>query len=245
MKKIMTTIAVLTMGASVASAALIDFQFNETGPVEITSAVDAGTLGESFGAVFTNGVVSGGSFTVTDNTVGHSSTIQGFTPITTGKIQLETSLTWDFTGLDVNDSMRYLLSDSAGNSINIQLINITNGGGKHKVKAIGSGDATDKKLVGAFAGQTGTIGLRMIADLDAATYTAEYNQGTGWIDMGATLGGITDFSKLSLTADDWAGDGTGFASTDYLKVTVIPEPATLGLIAATGAGLLFIRRRFA
>lgn len=54
--------------------------------------------------------------------------------------------------------------------------------------------------------------------------------------------GVTDISKFQTFYQNW---GTGDTTTfDNLRVEAIPEPATLGMIAAVGVSLLFIRRRF-
>ena len=68
----------------------------------------------------------------------------------------------------------------------------------------------------------------------------------------ANAGGVGDGTwKLRLTALDINDDAritdgfTNFQVTDLaLQYTVIPEPATLGLITASAAGILFVRRRF-
>ena len=39
-------------------------------------------------------------------------------------------------------------------------------------------------------------------------------------------------------------DFAGTTQTANLTFEVIPEPATLGLVAMVGAGLLYVRRRF-
>ncbi len=53
------------------------------------------------------------------------------------------------------------------------------------------------------------------------------------------------------TLGTWAGDGFGATYTDngtqtlaIDNINVIPEPATIGLVAFAGAGVLFVRRRF-
>ena len=61
-----------------------------------------------------------------------------------------------------------------------------------------------------------------------------------------TLSGLSNTSGnlyLSIMANDISGDAT-LGSIDNLVVTQIPEPATIGLVAAMGGGMLFVRRRF-
>jgi hypothetical protein len=79
-----------------------------------------------------------------------------------------------------------------------------------------------------------TLGL----GLNGALFSGEYNQGPaeGW------LGAIADIViyDSALSTADLATNAAEF-NTLY---GAIPEPATLGLIAAFGGGLLFVRRRF-
>lgn len=68
---------------------------------------------------------------------------------------------------------------------------------------------------------------------DAMTFSHDVT-GADLIAAGATAG---DSLRLNLYSKDinWL---------DNISVTVIPEPATLGLVAVFGGGVLFIRRRF-
>jgi hypothetical protein len=88
--------------------------------------------------------------------------------------------------------------------------------------------------------QAFTSGTRDILADWTGSWTAEGVDAAAWetqiVDGGWTFGG-TDI------------DATVFAenfevSTDGLTLTAIPEPATLGLVAAFGGAVLFIRRRF-
>lgn len=62
----------------------------------------------------------------------------------------------------------------------------------------------------------------------------------GWVN------GSTENYGITLFGADNGDNATNGAYMDgvTLATTVIPEPATLGLVAAFGAGILFIRRRF-
>ncbi len=239
MRTMIAVMVVWVMGSYGASATLIDFQFNETGPVEITAAVDSGTAGESFDNIHSNGVVNGGSFTVTDNSVaGESVIVSGIGGPTAGTLVLATSVTYDFTGLANVDGIRFIMSDSGVAVANLQLIT-ANAGAKHKVKYVGDATAATAGLLGS----TGTIDLRMTADLGLGTLLAEYNEGAGWTTVYNGTTGMVDLDKLTITTDQWAGDLTGSAAVDYLTVNVIPEPATGGMLGL-GALLALLSRRF-
>ncbi|VGO20423.1 PEP-CTERM sorting domain-containing protein [Pontiella sulfatireligans] len=62
-----------------------------------------------------------------------------------------------------------------------------------------------------------------------------------------TQSGLTDLGDLTIFGMHIGLDGNTTIATDAIQldhVTVIPEPATLGLITAFGGGILFVRRRF-
>jgi hypothetical protein len=61
---------------------------------------------------------------------------------------------------------------------------------------------------------------------------------------GAVAADITDVKSIGLYIDGSATTTWAGAKIAYFEVTAIPEPAALGLIAASAAGILFIRRRF-
>ncbi|MDF7809090.1 PEP-CTERM sorting domain-containing protein [Pontiellaceae bacterium B12219] len=88
---------------------------------------------------------------------------------------------------------------------------------------------------------------------DIVYYTVGESSGTSpsGIELAAnnqviTLASATD-NEITFTATH---DGNGavrlsdLGSTIQLNVTAVPEPATLGLVALFGGGVLFIRRRF-
>jgi len=73
----------------------------------------------------------------------------------------------------------------------------------------------------------------------------------GYIDI--TGGALVIDGDVTADINNWvglgqivAGGGAGnvTATFDGSKTTVIPEPATLGLVALMGGGMLFIRKRF-
>lgn len=58
-----------------------------------------------------------------------------------------------------------------------------------------------------------------------------------------SLANVATWGLEVWTHDDVGDDGVALGSIAF-EYTVIPEPATLGMISAVGCGLLFIRRRF-
>ncbi len=77
---------------------------------------------------------------------------------------------------------------------------------------------------------------------DGQSFTSQHDDGAlAW----SNLDGLsTDGSGvLVITVDDQIGKSNDFAMVSALTLSVIPEPATLGLISAAGGILLFVRRR--
>jgi hypothetical protein len=139
---------------------------------------------------------------------------------------------------------------SAVNSPTLSTINI--GNGKLDIGSLAAAKVTVNMLSGGtgevvLADQSGSLlnDLRLDFAADSsASFTILANGGatTGgywdfYVGAGfASIGGITetDLSKFLIESDG------GFGTT----ISVIPEPATLGLVAAFGGTILFIRRRF-
>ncbi len=112
---------------------------------------------------------------------------------------------------------------------------------------------------------TATLTLE-ITGTDSSEYDILANDGGDILSAGGTL--VFDTTGYTATLDDtftvftnWGGfagsfdsisgtdlgDGLSLDTTNLLvdgTVTVIPEPATLGLLAAFGGGIMFVRRRF-
>uniref|UniRef100_UPI003568F9B4 PEP-CTERM sorting domain-containing protein n=1 Tax=Pontiella sp. TaxID=2837462 RepID=UPI003568F9B4 len=77
---------------------------------------------------------------------------------------------------------------------------------------------------------------------DTTGYTAALNDSfTVFTNWGGFAGSFSSITGTDL------GDGLSFDTSNLLvdgTVTVIPEPATLGLVVMMGGGLLWIRRVF-
>lgn len=114
---------------------------------------------------------------------------------------------------------------------------VTMGSGTHSFDLLSlSGVNTADKLAGSSAAFGGDLVVSLLAGSDAL------ENGDSFDLFDGTLSG--SFSSVSLPALGGAlsWDTSALASTG--TITVIPEPATLGLVAAMGGSILFIRRRF-
>ena len=79
---------------------------------------------------------------------------------------------------------------------------------------------------------------------DVTVFNRLASAGQGLITAGNTSTMTLDVTGRSVTGISlWMGASTAFGGTT-IDTTVIPEPATFGLVAAFGGVLLFVRRRF-
>ena len=85
----------------------------------------------------------------------------------------------------------------------------------------------------------GSSGGTMAVELDTT--------GSDWVAKylfdGATLRTYTFSGSLNITHVGFGGNPVSSQEVDNFSLTVIPEPATLGLVAVMGGAVLFIRRR--
>jgi hypothetical protein len=82
--------------------------------------------------------------------------------------------------------------------------------------------------------------------IPSSYYSRDFNERT----VGVNLGNLADGQDVMLRLKIGDSDSDNFysawsqISVTGLTTSVVPEPATLGLVAAFGAGVLFVRRRF-
>ena len=242
MKKGMVIIALLGGYLFSASAAkIVDYQMNEVAGKTTSELINSGTDNSSITGD-AQGVATDGSGNLHYAAVTASNTKkQVLSTSYSGTVQLELRLTdWDYT------------ANADGDGIAFSIVNSVDGTG---LKALVDHKGTDtririssssskQKLISSVLSGSDLV-VRAVADLDASTYTADYNLGgAGWINiatdeaLGATS--IDEFKLITATDSSW-GSGA-YANVDYVTVETVPEPATLSLIALLGGGLFFFRR---
>jgi len=80
----------------------------------------------------------------------------------------------------------------------------------------------------------------------AGTTELHFNRSMDLSGLGTLADGV-DLNVRLMVADSRKNNANFYSSVDNIKLdnlTVIPEPATLGLVAVMGAGMLWARRRF-
>lgn len=146
---------------------------------------------------------------------------------------------WDIPAAAGNAQVKWRLRDSAGGNI-MEIQTAMSSAGMSFTLVSG---ATNYRNISA-GGLTGS-GATARVDFNLAAGTAAYfvNGVAGETFSGLTFGNgsLVDFGMSREGA--WT-DGARVVNIDEQSLSVVPEPATLGLVAFVGAGLLFVRRRF-
>lgn len=146
----------------------------------------------------------------------------------------DSSMTVEGSGADHIRTKRFIL---AGNTMNIDLD--ADGATLIEVNGTAADAARDARVngtwnIGTLAGFDGTEG-------DTYDILWAANDITDTSGFNLVNADSTEFEWSIL--DNVASDGT-VGTGKMLQVTVIPEPATLGMFAFMGGGLFWIRRRF-
>ena len=117
---------------------------------------------------------------------------------------------------------------------------------------------TGQNFNGDFSGLSlGVVDLSDGSGKDASGGTANFKPGAaltvpasaGWTTWSTTLNlstaGFSDIQDLDVIGIN-VGNSSGNAGVliESVTVNVIPEPATLGIVSASGLAILFVRRRF-
>ncbi|VGO18714.1 hypothetical protein [Pontiella sulfatireligans] len=248
MKKIIGIITVALMGTTLAQAALFTEDFNETVGTAFT-ALPAEVAGTSWsaGSALLDGRVSANP--TTGSNVGE---LNG-----TGNEKTEANFasTAVSTALQVNFDLFINLNTVLPRDLGAQLEFTPNATTDMEIEFNQGGNIT---LVGgnlAFASGSGTTHL---GDDVWQDITVSYNNVTAnsyEMDLTMTDGTTTSYATIiasGLVASDMSinryrfgmhGGNDETIFIDDLSV-VIPEPATLGLVAVFGGAVMFIRRRF-
>ncbi len=256
MKNTVLTAMVCALMTGAASATVIeDWQMNDAdGTVLKNLNNSAGSIGwdrTSDWTHTTNSVDDVGARVLRFNE-GTGSFVQESTPslgITTGIYEVEYKLTdvvWD-TGLGSGQINVGVEVKNAGGVDTLFYSNIQQGGGRVRLQVWDRVGA--KQTFNLFdvenAGGT-NITVRSVFDLDANTvdvFTTLGAAGEVHAVLGYTIGDFT-FDSLSLVGATGSGswDPGDYVELDYLTLSVIPEPATIGMLGLGGILAVLLRR---
>lgn len=248
------------------AAVLEDWQFNDANGTQLNVANNSGTVGTAFnfgGPSTQNGSLNIGDANYYKWDVGTGQTYRSasFADLTTGVVTFEyvvadwylggsagetgNGIKFNVGGTTGTMQLEFEVAQSPGDDIRVRSQNSNNGSL--------SGTDAQHQLAGLNLTNTASVTVQLVANLDTGAWSTQVDYGVGFMDLVANGAGMNSINQIQLVADGgvngWEYNGTGGVAADFVKIdsvtlTQIPEPATLGLIAAFGGGIVFIRRRF-
>lgn len=253
MKITLKILAVLAMAAASASAVVID-QWDMSGNGAYQYSINGKGLG---GHYYTNNhalaqTPDDGTFLYSPNaSTGYSGKSSLAAPIdlTAGVVTLSmafTEVNWSGTPTSNNNiGFRLWESGSSANYFGVEFLGIND-----RIRSKGVSNQGDGASFGRYGPDLTASGAynvsieidyanneyRVFADCDWAPAAVQTNS----YDFAAA--GMTSIGNFQTRYANWSTGDTMLV--DDITISQIPEPATLGLVAASCAGLLFVRRRF-
>lgn len=249
---------------------LEDWQFDDANNTALNAVANDGTVGTSWS--FGGPRTQAGNLNIGDTKyykwdVGTAQTFRNasFADLTSGQITFEFVIAdWDLAGTDGLGTtgngikfnvggttgtmqLEFEVAQAPGTDIRVRSQNSNNGSL--------SGTDAQNQLGGLNLTNTASVTVQLLADLDTGAWSTRVDAGSdgSWADLVTDGAGMASINKIQLVADGgsagWeyggvAGTATEFVMIDSVTMTQIPEPATLGLVAVFGGGVLFIRRRY-
>ncbi len=246
MKKIAILVAAMTALTMGVSAEQLDlWNMSDASGTTFDGLVNSGSLSTSFTTDSTGATDGSGSFVIPGDG-GETKTTGAYSSLllaSAGTYTLSMNLAgWDLTDATIGDEIEYLIKDDNGQAP-IKLYISKYDATQTRLKLVcGNVGATDK-IRNEYYGLTGGA-TALSVYWNSATGEGGGNIGTNSYSWASGIGFTTvDLKKSVLeTAGTW-GSATSSVSIDSIGLSVIPEPATLGLVVAMGGGILFIRRR--
>lgn len=237
------SLIVAGLSLSVSAEYLEQWQFNDAAGVNLNAALNTG----SHGSVWTYGDPANWEMDGVGNMIAKGAAAQyeatGLFPggvlASPNTYSLEMKISaWEVETAAPEARLTYRLQSAGGANVNAISFRI-NGTGGARFSIMSAGANYKDVAVGGGAFNGGAVTARI--DFNVVAGTAEY-----FIDgasvktvVGATFG---DMEKLHFDQENSWSATTPVIKVDELSLSVIPEPATLGLVSIVGAGLLAVRR---
>ncbi|MDF7824059.1 hypothetical protein P4B35_08550 [Pontiellaceae bacterium B12227] len=257
MKKTVMVVAMMAGLALSASAGLLEYwEFNEAAGVDLNDAplVNSGSLGSlwNFGGagMATDGagslVLAGDGGTTTrkvpkKGTVNANTATDDYaTPLAgsdTYTIEMNLSA-FDLTAASIGDAVNFKALDSAG--VLVALINVEKDSATTSRIRFAAANSNYRNYAYTLSEGAHTAKVEFNLSLGTAEYFIDGESKTSFADQtyAGNIGGL-----VLVKAGSWTTAASSIG-IDSMGLSVIPEPATLGLIVSFGGGILLIRRRF-
>ena len=247
--------AALVIAGGASAEVLLDYQFNDANGTEFRDAVFSGSAtNTSFdGDGKDEWVTSNGSLrivTTSGRAAGHDWGLAS--TISTGILRVEVEisgydLTSGNTGLSNNPDFRFLVENASSTSAGPALrYNSAVTPNELYVRSQVAGAYNNSGDIGLDSSTALTMRMDFNLDTDEATTSYMFAGDADWTVVKTGTSSIVDgFNNITLQIDSEDIGATDYVDVDYFTVsTIIPEPATLGMIGMVAAGMIFIRRRF-
>ena len=264
---ISSILAASLMVAGSYATTLEDWQFNDANGTQLNSVANDGTVGTSwnFGGPSTqNGALNIGDTTYYKYNVGTGQTFRSaeFSDITTGQITFEFVIAdWYLGGSagEVGNGIKFNFGDVQNGSAQIEFEVAQSPGTDIRVRSQNSsngnlsGTDAQNQLGGLNLTNANSVTVQLLADLDTGVWSTRVDYNGSWTDLVTDGTGMTSIDRIQLVLDGgtsgWDYGGVGGVSADFVKIdsvtlSVIPEPATVGMLGLGALITLIVRRRF-
>ena len=259
--KKMAVVAMLSIVGVAAQAAIIDqWDMSKDGQWQSPSYSETGSGVNLGGHYSTNNhtlaqTAGDSTFLYAPTTLpsgfGGKSALSSSIDLTAGVVTLSmafTDIDWSGTA-GANNNIGFRLYDAAGaNYVGMRFLDASNRI-KVQVEDITNGTAATYGRYGADLTASGAYNAVM--ELDYANNEIRLSGAWDWAPGGVATqtnsfdfaaAGFSSISKFQTRYANWSAGDTMLM--DDITISQIPEPATLGLVAAMGGAILFVRRRF-
>jgi hypothetical protein len=242
MRKRILCIATMAGLAVSASALIIDYQMDDPAGTPTSGLINNGTdTGNILGDV--QGAATDGTGNLHYAGLTENSSKKNDLDVTysSGSFQLTYRVAaWDYTGNDLTDGISFSLWDNTSGSGLKATLDYNAAGTRVRV----AGSSGKQAVLNQFSGSD--LIIRAIANLDAGTFSADYNLGgAGWTTIATDeVLGISSFNEFRIVTDgDPAWAAGAFVDVDYATMAAVPEPTTTALIGLAGVGLFLARNK--
>jgi len=240
-KRIQNAMAIIVLTALGASAAVVEqWTFEGATPNIGTNGMDQ----DQWTTTAPNSVPSAGVLRYATDGNGNSEPMAGgaIDPSTIDAVVL----TIDLTDMNIGNQVVFQFGQTGGAG-NMEVEFNTFANNQFTLDVEGGGTTLSPAAILDQDDFAGAIPLSVEVTWDFANNLMSYDvtgSATDSQSIAADLSGITSINNFRPRGGTMQADGT-YLDLDTITIeTVIPEPATLGLVAAFGGGILFIRRRF-